>query len=232
MLRTLLLLGLPALLAAQSQVITPSTSERAQASRILPFQAKGQLKVLQRVGHVKVVAWDRADLEVRADFKPGGDGQHMSLKVEGGPDRMVLTCTAPPSRRWGWRFWRSQSASCDLELRVPRDIAAALTADVGNLSVEGVRGKVDLATDVGNIQASGLDGQGQGLRARTDVGSITFDLRGVKGSLRARTDVGSIRVDTDGRQISSQGRGHVEAALQGGGQAIELTTDVGSIHVK
>lgn len=231
MLRSLLILGLPALLAAQSQMIQPPDGQRAQEVRSLTIQPNGVLKVRHTVGNLKVIAWDRQDVELRAAFTPGGDGQQMKVKVDGGGNYLEVQSSQPKSRR-GWRFWRTQNPTCTLELRVPRNIAAELSTDVGNINLDGVKGRVNLSSDVGRIEATNLDGQGQGISARTDVGTIQMDLRGVKGNLRARTDVGSISMDNPGIQCSSQGRGKVDATLQGGGQLIDLRTDVGSIRIR
>ncbi len=218
----------PMVLSAQPLVLQPPEGRRQEEFRTVPLSANGSLRVDCQVGRVRVTVWDKAEVELRADFVPASNGDQVKLTVEPSADRLVLRTEQPRSRGW----FRFKSASCDLELRVPRNCQATIRTDVGRIELEGVRGPVDLRSDVGRIEARDLDGQGKGIRIRTDVGRITLDLKGVKGALRASSDVGRVSLNTPGAKVHLERRREVEATLGGStGQVIDVRTDVGSIRI-
>jgi hypothetical protein len=227
-----LLLGLAAatgtLLQGQSTVIQPREGGRRVETRTLSLPAGARLEVNSQVGRITVEGWDRSDVELRAEFRSNRHGDQVKLTIDPRSDALVIR-TEKPSEH-GWWIFRG-NAECRLELRVPRQVVARLTTEVGSIRVQGVRGPLDLRTEVGSIEARGLEGLEKGLRAETEVGSIRISLGGVRGKLRADTEVGSIQVRTPGISIDRQRRGHLEATLGQGGQAIVLATEVGSIHV-
>lgn len=103
-----------------------------------------------------------------------------------------------------------QTPITDVTITVPETPGpevAAITAQIGDVTLLGTRGDTIVRTDVGNVIASGVDGylslssrtgtilssDVAGLTAAsTDLGSIKADLLGVRGDIEISTDIGDV----------------------------------------
>jgi DUF4097 and DUF4098 domain-containing protein YvlB len=99
--------------------------------------------------------------------------------------------------------------------------------------LERVSGGLDFATSNAHLDASGLDGQGKGIRLHTSNGSMTVDLGTAKGELDARTSRHeSISFHRSGAEAVEIDKGEVRAKLPGSAQRIELKTSNGGIEIR
>lgn len=143
----------------------------------------------------------------------------------------------------------------DFDITVPRDIHLLhLQANAGNISVQGVRGRVSLTTDAGSIQATQMTLSGNS-EMKTNAGSITFagaidpgahyEFESKAGSLavtlpasssfdlNARADVGSIQTDFPvALQHAMPGCKAFGSVGSTPRASLTLTTAVGSINLR
>jgi DUF4097 and DUF4098 domain-containing protein YvlB len=116
-----------------------------------------------------------------------------------------------------------------------REVAGDLRGATSNgpVRLHGVSGGLDFATSNGPLDASGLDGQGKGIRLHTSNGSLTVDLGAAKGDLSARTSRHeAISFHRSGAEQVEIDKGVVRAKLPGSTQRIELKTSNGGIEIR
>lgn len=231
-LSSLLLSVAAVVLAAEPpQTVQPTGEGTVVERRTWTLGAEPRLKIRSDVGKLSLEAWDRPEVELVATFKPDGGGQHVRLDLEPGEGALALRTTTPKSRSW-FSFFNRGSASCELQLKVPRHTIVYARTDVGTIDVDGIMGWMDLGSDVGTITGRGLAGHDRGMAISTDVGKIRLDLKGAKGEIDARTDVGHIEANTPGLVIEKQESTLLRATLNGGKASIRLRTDVGAITLR
>ena len=102
----------------------------------------------------------------------------------------------------------------------------------GSITLEQVKGGLSLQTVNGTIKGSGLDGQGQGIKADTVNGSIRLQLAGLKGRLRATTVNGGISFNAQGAEQVEVKKHRVTAVFSGSEQGLDIHTVNGSITLE
>lgn len=110
-------------------------------------------------------------------------------------------------------------------------LTEALKAETvnGSITLEESKGSLSLQTVNGSIKGSGLDGQGQGIKAQTVNGSIQLTLGDLKGRLRATTVNGGISFNAKGAEQVEVKKHRVTAVFPGSDQGIEIETVNGAI---
>lgn len=252
------MLGVPLLVSAGCDLMVAGHGERASASdvweRSYDLGATPSLTVSNTNGGVTVQAHDGARIEVRAErsVQAGSEQGARDLLaattitdvVEG--QTVSLTTTRPGA------FSRGQRAQIRYDIRVPRDTALSLRTTNGALTVDGVRGVIEVETVNGRVRGTGLS---QVQRAETVNGSVELSLdrlppqgatfETVNGSVRlrvapdlaaalsVRTVNGSITV-TDLTRVDEgeRRRRHYDATLNGGGPRLRIETVNGSVTVQ
>jgi hypothetical protein len=101
----------------------------------------------------------------------------------------------------------------------------------GAIYLDQVKGGLTLRTVNGAIHATGLDGQGKGIKAETVNGGIRLQMEGVKGHLKASAQNGGITFSARGAEQVERKQQRLSAVLPGSDQAIELATVNGAIHL-
>jgi DUF4097 and DUF4098 domain-containing protein YvlB len=121
--------------------------------------------------------------------------------------------------------------SARIELKVPREATLDIHSGDGDLSVRGLKGEINLATQDGRIEADSLDGA---LRATSGDGNIR--VQGRFDSLNLRTGDGRIyaQINQGSQMVSGwsvrSGDGDVELSLPEGFSAdLEVHTGDGRI---
>jgi DUF4097 and DUF4098 domain-containing protein YvlB len=99
----------------------------------------------------------------------------------------------------------------------------------GGINLDQVKGSLDLQTVNGAIKGSGLDGQGQGIKAGTVNGSIHLQVGGLKGRLKASTVNGGISFNAKGADQVEVKKHRVTAVFPGSDQGIDIETVNGAI---
>lgn len=194
-------------LAAQSVVIQPAKAEKTTETRTVPLAAGSTLKVHNLNGHIRVEAWDRAEVQFTGEFKPSSEGEQVKVVLEPGNGGLEIRGEYP--RHDGWGSYRGPQ--CQMTLKVPRDVRPTLDTVNGEISLAGTHGEATLTTVNGAVRASGLDAA---LKAKTVNGAVTLDQ--VSGALELGTVNGAIK-----------GTG-----LDGKGGGIKAETVNGAIHLK
>ena len=190
-----------------------------------------RLEVRNYKGSVRIVGWDRKQLRIEADHPTDEE-----ILLERRGSKWLLVPTA----------WRQDSD--DFELRLPDvarvrivgvepppvDLKVSMPAAMGlvvespraDISVEGVRGSLDVTTMLGDVT---VDGGGTPMRLSSMIGRI--EVRGARGrttieaatgSVEVRASAGELRVETTTGSVLLEDLEtvDVEVATLGGG--IEL----------
>jgi len=108
-----------------------------------------------------------------------------------------------------------------------------IQVDVGDVIVEGAA-PIEVRTDVGDVSATVMGQSSGAIAIRTDVGGVELWLpRDFAASVQAVTDVGSIKTKMAQGTMSKvqSANRRFNAEINGGGQRIELATDVGNIAI-
>lgn len=164
---------------------SPSITEELNQS--FDVETPARLVVEQSNGVIRIVGGAEGTVEVRATKRASGpratellQSIQVETRQEGNTVR-VSTRQAPGFTGIGNR-------SVDYEIRVPGQTEVEVSSANGEVSIEGVAGRISAVTHNGRIGVSGAQGQ---LEVRTSNGAI--DIRDARVSqLTARTDNGAI----------------------------------------
>ncbi len=194
-------------LAAQSVVIQPAKAEKATETRTVPLAAGSTLRVRNVNGHIRVEAWDRAEVQFTGEFKPSSEGEQVKVVLE--PSSGGLDIRGEYPKHDGWGSYRGPQ--CQMTLKVPREVRPTLDTVNGEITLTGTRGEASLTTVNGAVHASGLEAA---LKAKTVNGTVTLDR--VSGALELGTVNGAIK----------------GSGLDGKGGGIKAETVNGAIHLQ
>ncbi|HJU83245.1 MAG TPA: hypothetical protein VJ600_03465 [Holophagaceae bacterium] len=194
-------------LAAQTVTLQPEQAAKTSLTHSVTLQDGSRLTLRNTTGRIKVVAWDRPEVVFTGVFKPSSEGEQAKVVFEPGEKNLEILGEFPKhaAKEDGYR-----SASCEMELKVPRGVLASIDNVNGRISLTGLDGSVDCRTVNGAIEAEDLN---QGLTAMTTNGALA--LTRVRGAIHASTTNGA---------VSAKG-------LDGMGQGIELSTVNGAMNV-
>ncbi len=199
----------------------------------------GEVRVENVSGSIKVVAWDRSEVEVK-----GTVGEDVERLEFGGSDAYTTINVVLPRRHGSF-----DDASADLVISVPRmarleietvsaDISVSDSA--GAVRVNSVSGEVVLRTRSRDITASSVSGQidvvGSGAGGRIEASSVSGDVRieGVDAELELESVSGDAKLQRSKvsrlSMQSTSGDVTYSGTLQTGG-AYEFQTVSGDVTV-
>lgn len=194
-------------LGAQTLVVQPAKAEKTTETRTLPLAAGSSLKVKNVNGFIHVEAWDREEVQFTGEFKPSSKDEQVKVVIEPGKGSLEIRGEYPKHQDGG--FYRGPQ--CQMTLKVPRRVSAALDSVNGEVALAGTQGAASVGTVNGGIRVTDL---ADSLKASTVNGTITLDR--VRGELVLQTVNGAIK-----------GTG-----LEGGGKGLKASTVNGSIHLQ
>ncbi len=225
---------------------------RDQWTRSYPLAAGGLFEIVNVNGAVKAEASDGTAVDVTAERSARATTmeaakdllQRVEIREET-TDAGVRVVVAPPSGLAGGQ------TNVEFTVKVPRAAALRLANTNGKITVTGVQGAVDLSVTNGGVVGSGLGGA---VNARTTNGGVTIDVDSVAaGGITLRTTNGGVRLTlpsaakADLRASCVNGgiavsnltlqhrteltRRRLDAALNGGGPAVDLGATNGGISV-
>lgn len=143
-------------------------------------------------GPIDVRGWDRdevfVEIEKRGREKDGVEQIEVVADQKG--NRINLEARQPGGKKYAFGMLTSMTRSAKLIASVPRGSNIVLRSGDGSISIEQVKGKIELRTNDGSI--TGLD-LGGDLLARTDDGGVR--LNSVDGRCDVVTGDGSIVLD-------------------------------------
>lgn len=184
------------------------------------------------VGDVVVVAIDDGVVRVEANLSPRRGGLFSSLKsaekqvreatlettVSG--DVLTVRVTGDDDRRF----------EEDWTLSLPPALAFDLELGVGDVSISGLSGGVEVELGVGGVELDLADGS---VDVEVGVGNIVTRARATAfRSVEASSGVGDTRIETDGARITGEGFVGHSAEWNGEGRYhVETATGVGDIRI-
>jgi hypothetical protein len=223
--------GAAALLAslAGCSGATPFVGKRTERTETVSVGDAERLSVRSAVGDVTLRATDRDDLDVHVVKQSSAvtaDLSDLSFLVErDGGDLVLRSEWRGDGRLLGGR------PSMDLDVALPRSFPVGLVESaVGDVTLDGVAGDVDVESETGDVRARGVAGS---VRAVTSTGDVQVDaperLRDV------RTETGDVTVDVpalDGDTVVRAETGDVDAAVAPDLDAdLRARTDTGDVSV-
>jgi DUF4097 and DUF4098 domain-containing protein YvlB len=169
---------------AQTMTIQPSTSDPATETRTFALRQGGKLKISVINGDVKISAWDKDEVALKANFKPSSrNKQHSKIKVNSNNNSLKLTVKHPKEI--------NEIGSCSMELFVPRQIRSNIRTMNSSITFDGITGKNKARTLVGDILLNNIDGN---TKACSMVGTISGSIKNVENNLKLSTYTGNINV--------------------------------------
>jgi DUF4097 and DUF4098 domain-containing protein YvlB len=189
----------------------------------LAADPRGEVDINNVAGTVRVTAWDKAEVEVKADL--GANVERLEFEREG--DRTKIKVVLP---RFG------NSGGSDLDIRVPRDSRVSINTVSAEQSVAGVRGslrlqsvsgridsqsfgELELKTVSGEVSVKGGPDQKNGA-SRTRITTVSGDveLSGLAGEIDANSVSGNIEASvaalSRARFKSTNGDMSIESTLE------------------
>jgi hypothetical protein len=184
-------------------------------------------------GSVEIRSWDRPEVVVDVE-KRGQDRAAVSkiqVVADRTGDRIQIEARHPSSSRVTIGFGSFVSPTARLVAMVPKQMNLLVRTGDGAISIERVRGRIELRSGDGSIRATETGGD---LLAETRDGTISLDE--VAGRVEARTDDGSMRISgvLDGLRARS-GDGSIVLRLRRGTRVNEdwlVATGDGSISAE
>ncbi|MCL1908042.1 MAG: hypothetical protein FWG12_01590 [Holophagaceae bacterium] len=237
------LIAIPAM--AQTMTIQPLTSAAATEKRSFALHSGGNLTVATINGAVKVTAWDRNEVTLTAEFKANSDGDHTLLEIDSKNNSLGLTVKHPKNRdSKGPR----QSAVCNLELMVPRNIVGNIntvngsigfTSITGNNKANAVNGSITLEDVSGNLNVNAVNGTISGsvrdidksLDVSTVNGTIKVKLINPNGTVQVSKVNGSVKLNTPGAYDLVSEKNKVSAKFGSGMATLKFRTVNGSVTI-
>lgn len=178
------------LLIALAAATTLPAKVTEKFSETLPLSPTGALRLENVDGDVDIEAWDKNEVSIEAEKSARNEDnlKQIEIRIDAKPDRVAIETFVPKSVR---KWFENTQYSVRYRLRVPAGISLE-KIDVVNsdLTVIGVRGRVNLDTVNGSIDAKDLRADAEldtvngGIRASFDSleGVKKIDLDTVNGS--------------------------------------------------
>jgi len=210
-------------LAAQSKVIEKTVS----------LTPGGVLRLEAQRGSVRLMGWDRDQVEVRARIEPERSWRTEDARtvVEETTVDILGDGTNEVTIRGNYykvpslsRLFGDLIPNIHYEIRAPRRSDLRLNIDRSNSVISGFQGRMDLEADRSVIDAADITGP---MRARLDrAGDSSF--RNLRGSFDIQADRTNVRLDVVSLDTSSRigiDRGDIDMSLARG-QGVELSTSL------
>src|SRR5262245_51164301 len=219
-----------------------------------PLKAGGEVRIVNTNGRIEVEPTDGSELVVRAEkiAKAATDEgarqllPRIDIKEEVGPDRVSIQTGRIDGFMIGAGF------EVRYHVRAPKDVVVNVANTNGQITLNGLSGKVLARTTNGSVTGKGLAGA---VEARTTNGAVNIDFASVgKDPISAKTTNGGVSISlpqsakadvsatwtNGGIQVSpdlnlevvEKSRRRLEGRMNGGGATIELHTTNGGIRVK
>jgi len=175
-----------------------------QADTTFSVDAGGRLEVSQIEGVVSITAWDRAEMQVLAEYDEE-DGQ-LDIRQSGGTVRVSA------KGEWG------EPVYAEFEISVPRGMALEMSGASLEVTIEGSAGDVTVSTAEGGILLVG--------------GSGNVALNAVDGDVTVSLASGKIAINAvDGDVSVSESSGAIAATAVDGDVILEgITSDNVSVN--
>ena len=207
------------------------------------------LNIEHNVGDVDLSYGETDKAEIHVDYSYKGFsqkvvdeiGEHLACKAAAEDDKLVISIVDPVSAK-SFTSWKNSNAKAsevtvDLKVVLPKKFDTFdVDADVGNITIDALKGSFDIKSDVGNIEMKSVELLGDSAIS-SDVGDITIELAKVaECDVKVNSDVGNISLDTGGLQYESSSDdekpvGAKKEIVVEGKCNIKLECDVGELTI-
>ena len=168
-------------------VALPALAQQAVNERRSASPA-GTVEISNIAGSVRVIGWDKGEVEVTGTLGRGTE----RLEFSGPPERILVKVVVPEHTR--------DLKGSDLTVKVPAGCRLEAETVSATLTVEGVTGALNLDSVSGEITVTGEPDEVEAESVSGDVDvtakSATMRLASVSGSIRARGARGEVTVET------------------------------------
>lgn len=226
---------------ARAQEVTHITEE---VNRSASTSGVSAFTIDNEVGDVTVTAEDRSDVDVtavkRAQSQSAVDSLSVDLQKVDGTLELVGDIPSDVS-----------NASVEFDVRVPSELpTSSVSTFVGDITVDGVAGYVDVSNETGSLTVSGTDGLSN---ATTNTGDIDVEVSaidsdtsvesstgtveaalatGLDADVTAETTLGGVSVGSLPLNVSSGFLGETASGTLGSGtHEFSVSTDTGDIEL-
>jgi DUF4097 and DUF4098 domain-containing protein YvlB len=215
--------------AQTTALIRPSTSADAVETRTFPLRSGGTLEIFNSSGEIRISAWDKDEVALKADFKSNSGKEHMSLEVHSVSNSLGLIAKYPEGRSRGRGGLRL--ASCKMELKVPNNIIIDVNNDIDDIVLENVSGVVTASTTTGDIRGS-IQNIQDNLDMSTVVGDIKIKfLTPPNGNLTATAVTGNMKIPAGATDAEFNGNS-LRAKYGDESARLSFNTVTGSIDIQ
>jgi len=180
----------------QKIIIRPSGSAPATETESFALQSGNKLRVSNPNGDIKISVWDKDEVALTANFKPGNDGKQVLIEAKNNEKSLKLTVKHPRKKIWRLTRRETRRASCEIELMVPRQIVSNISSDNGLIVLNATDGQNKVETKNGAIVLNTITGKN---KLKTTNGNIS--LNSINGSVDIFTPNGSISGSVQNAEI-------------------------------
>jgi DUF4097 and DUF4098 domain-containing protein YvlB len=181
-----------------------------QWSKTYQVNGRAELHVVTGDGDVIVTGTDQHQIDARVTATGWKIGPSDVQIIENQSGNSVSIEVKVP--HWGFSMFGGNHKSLRVEVSVPRELDLDVRTSDGNVTAQGVSGKIQFDTGDGNVTAGNIKGD---IRIHTGDGHIeghNFD-----GSLDANTGDGNLRIDGRFDALALKtGDGNIEAQAVSG----------------
>jgi DUF4097 and DUF4098 domain-containing protein YvlB len=181
-----------------------------QWSKTYQVNGRADLRVITGDGDVTVTGADQQRIDARVTASGWKIGPNDVQIVESQSGNSVSIEVKVP--HWNFSLFGGGHRSLRVEVTVPRELDLDVSTSDGNVTAQGVSGKIQFDTDDGNVTAGNIKGD---IRIHTGDGHIeghNFD-----GSLDADTGDGNLRIDGRFDALALKtGDGNIDAQVGSG----------------
>jgi DUF4097 and DUF4098 domain-containing protein YvlB len=171
------------LIAATTLIAAPLAAQQP-IDQTLPTSRTGVVEVSNTAGNVRVIAWDRNQIQIQGTLGQGAE----RLDVSGDRERTVIQVVLPQNAR--------NVRGTDLVIRVPSAKSVTVRTTSADIAVENVTGTVVGQSTSGDVQVTGSPSSVEGRSTSGDV-RITV---GRSGTVRATSTSGDVVVRGEVRE--------------------------------
>jgi len=197
------------MLVAIAIAASAAPSRADQWSKTYQVNGRADLRVMTGDGDVTVTVTDQHQIDARITTNGWKIGPNDVQIIESQSGNSVSIEVKLP--HWGMKMFGNHK-SLRVEVSVPRELDLDVHTSDGNVTAQGVSGRIQFDTGDGNVTASDIKGD---IRIHTGDGHIeghNFD-----GSLDANTGDGNLRIDGRFDALALKtGDGNIEAQVSSG----------------
>jgi DUF4097 and DUF4098 domain-containing protein YvlB len=176
---------------AGAHAVLAAKEVREEFRQTYPLDKQGKVRLDNINGNVRIVTWDREEINVEA-IKRAKTQEHLDqvkIEVDAKADQFRIRTKYPDSKS---RRNKDNSVSVEYVLTVPQQSRLDRINTVnGNVEIEKVGGDVEASSVNGSVTAAGLAGQAE---LSTVNGSVKANFSALKKSVSLKSVNGSVTV--------------------------------------